>query len=207
MSSLIATLARRRPELLGNAGRKVFIRRRLRRAAAWRLRVPDRAPRSPARIASAVAVGAPAMAGGAALMYFLDPRQGHRRRSQAVQRAGALLRRSARRGKRAARHAASDAAGTVRRAAHPRLTQKPPPDDVTLARKVETEIFRPPDAPKSTVNVSAVSGVVELRGHVDSPEQVTQLERMARRVHGVRDVRNLLHLSGTPAPTDAGDRG
>jgi osmotically-inducible protein OsmY len=144
------------------------------------------------------------MAAGAVLMYFLDRRQGHRRRSQAVQRTGGLLRRGARRGKRAARHAASDAAGSLRRAAHPRVTQKPPSDDVTLARKVETEIFRPADAPKSTVNVSAVGGVVELRGHVDRSEQIKQLERMARRVRGVRDVRNLLHLSGTPAPTTPG---
>jgi len=82
--------------------------------------------------------------------------------------------------------------------------QKPPPDDVTLARKVETEIFRPADAPKGTVNVSAVDGVVELRGHVESSDQISQLERSARRIRGVRDVRNLLHLSGTRPPTEAG---
>jgi osmotically-inducible protein OsmY len=136
-------------------------------------------------------------------MYFLDRRQGHRRRRQALQRAGGLLRRGARRGRRAARRAVSEAAGTMRHAAHPRALQKPPPDDVTLARKVETEIFRRADAPKSTVNVSAVGGIVELRGHVASPEQSRQLERGARRIRGVREVRNLLHVSAGTPPTEA----
>ncbi len=39
-------------------------------------------------------------------------------------------------------------------------------DDVTLTRKVETEIFRPQGAPKGKVDVNAVEGVVWLRGEV-----------------------------------------
>ena len=47
-------------------------------------------------------------------------------------------------------------------------------DDVTLTRKVETEIFRPKGAPKGKVDVNAVDGVVWLRGEVknQSAEQV-----------------------------------
>src|ERR687891_398335 len=41
-------------------------------------------------------------------------------------------------------------------------------DDVTLARKVESEILRDEDAPKGTVAVSAQHGVVELRGLVST---------------------------------------
>jgi osmotically-inducible protein OsmY len=69
---------------------------------------------------------------------------------------------------------------------------------VTLARKVETELFRPADAPKATVNVNAVDGVVFLRGTAPTPEQITALERKARAIPGVREVENLLHPPGTP---------
>jgi hypothetical protein len=41
---------------------------------------------------------------------------------------------------------------------------------VTLARGVESEIFRPADAPKGKVSVNVAHGVVELRGEV-LPEQ------------------------------------
>ena len=73
-------------------------------------------------------------------------------------------------------------------------------DDVTLARKVETEIFRAPDAPKGDVVVNAEQGVVFLRGQVKTPEQIQELEQAARAVDGVKDVETLLHTPGTPAP-------
>jgi osmotically-inducible protein OsmY len=68
-------------------------------------------------------------------------------------------------------------------------------DDVTLARKVESEIFRPADAPKDKVSVSVADGVVELRGELDDPKQVEQLGKTAKGVEGVKDVRNLLHTA------------
>jgi hypothetical protein len=74
-------------------------------------------------------------------------------------------------------------------------------DDVTLARKVESILVREPDAPKGEVDVSAVDGVVELRGEVKHPEDVRALETKARAIPEVRDVRNLLHLPSTPSPT------
>ena len=74
-------------------------------------------------------------------------------------------------------------------------------DDTTLARKVETELFRGPDAPKSGVNVNVVDGVVQLRGQVKRPEDIKALEARARAVPEVRDVENLLHLPKTPSPT------
>src|SRR4051812_15113358 len=74
-------------------------------------------------------------------------------------------------------------------------------DDVTLARKVETEIFRGEDAPKSQVNVNAENGVVFLRGQVKNKEQMKALEVAARKVDGVKDVNNLLSLPGTPPLT------
>jgi osmotically-inducible protein OsmY len=44
--------------------------------------------------------------------------------------------------------------------------------------------------------VQALDGVVELRGQVDDPAAIDQLETRTRNVTGVRDVRNLLHLPG-----------
>jgi osmotically-inducible protein OsmY len=87
-------------------------------------------------------------------------------------------------------------ADTAKRAAHGAKSAVTPDreyDDVTLARKVESEIFRPADAPKDKVSVSVADGVVELRGELDDPKQVEQLGKSAKGVEGVKDVRNLLH--------------
>ena len=73
-------------------------------------------------------------------------------------------------------------------------------DDVTLARKVESEIFRDADAPKGKVSVNAENGVVFLRGELDDPAWIERLGSEAEQVGGVKGVRNLLHAPGTPAP-------
>jgi BON domain len=143
----------------------------------------------------------PAVAALLALAYFADPRQGRRRRKMAIQRAAGGARHRARSGRRATRHAVSQARGAAERALHPQSRQAPPADDITLAHKVETEIFRPADAPKSTINVNAVDGVVFLRGTAPTSEEIAELERKVRAIPGVKDVRNLLHLPGTPAPS------
>jgi osmotically-inducible protein OsmY len=101
---------------------------------------------------------------------------------------------------------ASEARGVAERVAHPQSRQSPPADDITLARKVETVIFRPDDAPKATVNVNAVEGVVFLRGTAQTQEQIADLERQVHAIPGVRDVENLLHLPGTPPPHDSSRR-
>ena len=77
---------------------------------------------------------------------------------------------------------------------------KAQPDDVTLARKVETEIFRDAEVPKGQINVNAENGVVVLRGEVDEPELIRDLEEKTRNVQGVQEVENLLHTPGTPVP-------
>lgn len=82
-------------------------------------------------------------------------------------------------------------------------TPKPEMDDVTLARKVETEIFRGRPGMKSAVDVNVADGVVWLRGEVRRPTQVRELAARAEAVPEVRRVENLLHLVKTPAPTRA----
>lgn len=140
----------------------------------------------------AVAIVAPAAVGGAVLAFFLDKDQGKRRRAMARQRIGGMTHRLSRRGERFASHKRSEMVGRVERARHPQAAQAPPPDDTSLARKVETVIFRDPQVPKGSMNVNAEAGVVFLRGHAATSEQVQELERKTRAIPGVRDVRNLL---------------
>jgi hypothetical protein len=80
-----------------------------------------------------------------------------------------------------------------------RRRRRTPYDDVTLARKVETEIFRDPDAPKGRVSVNTESGVVFLRGAVDA-RQAHELGEAASKVDGVERVENLLHPPDEPPP-------
>jgi osmotically-inducible protein OsmY len=137
---------------------------------------------------------------GAALTYFFDPEQGRRRRAMTRDRLVAFFRRRMRKTERLGRSASAQAEGLVQKAKHLEEEPKPQPDDVTLTRKVETEIFRDADIPKGQINVNAENGKVYLRGEVGQPELIKDLEKRARKVQGVQEVENLLHLPGTEAP-------
>ena len=137
---------------------------------------------------------------GAALTYFLDPNQGVRRRNMARDRLLGFLRRGARRGQQVGQGAASQAQAVTQKATHLKEEPKGPIDDVTLVRKVETEIFRDEEVPKGQININAENGKIVLRGEVGQPEMITDLEQRARSVQGVEDVENLLHLPGAEAP-------
>ena len=127
---------------------------------------------------------------GAALSYFFDPENGRRRRKLAADRLTSLTRRH---GKRLVKGTVSQAHALKQRSTHLSEEPKPQPDDVTLARKVETEIFRDADVPKGKINVNAENGKVVLRGEVDSPELIEDLVTKARKVQGVQEVESLLH--------------
>jgi osmotically-inducible protein OsmY len=134
---------------------------------------------------------------GALIAYFFDPDNGHRRRALARDRVPALLRRSSEKG---AHVVASEVKATKAKVAHRKEAEKPQPDDVTLARKVETEIFRDADVPKGQINVNAENGKVVLRGEVEKPSLIKDLEKRTRKVQGVREVENLLHTPESAAP-------
>ena len=127
---------------------------------------------------------------GAALSYFFDPDNGKRRRKTAIDRLAGLSRRH---GKRLVKGTVAQTHAVARKATHLKEEPKPQPDDVTLARKVETEIFRDAEVPKGKINVNAENGKIVLRGEVDSPELIDDLVSKARKVQGVEDVENLLH--------------
>jgi BON domain len=154
---------------------------------------------SPPAIAAAAATGG--MALGALLAYFLDPKAGRRRRHTARDRAMSRVRRGERRAAARARRAESHAVGIARRtlnAARPR--HREPFDDVTLARKVESELYRRARVPKGHISINAEDGFVFLRGVMDRQEDIERIEVAARQIAGVRDVQNLIHLPGTAAP-------
>jgi GNAT superfamily N-acetyltransferase len=143
-----------------------------------------------------IAVGA---ASGAAAAFFTDPQAGARRRALARDRTASAIRRFAQRSARGTRIAGAYGAGWSKRLRH--LREEPKDlDDATLAQKVQSEIFRPADAPKGTVDVNVANGVVQLRGEVERPELIDDLVGKVRKIQGVRDVESFLHLPHTPAP-------
>jgi osmotically-inducible protein OsmY len=148
------------------------------------------------KVARAPLVAAGALT-GAGIEYFIDPTDGKRRRNDALARGAAMARRVARRGNQQARYAAGVAKGTAHEA-----TSKPtePADDRTLADRVRSEVFRADGAPKGSVNIGVVDGVVYLRGELSSSEEIARLIAQTRQVSGVRDVESMLHVPGVGAP-------
>jgi osmotically-inducible protein OsmY len=136
---------------------------------------------------------------GAAAAHFLDPQSGRRRRKQMRDQAVSKMHSGAGQAATTASYAAGKAKGAVATAT-PSATRIEDPDDVTLARKVETHIFRSHDAPKGDVSIDVQAGVVYLRGVVADEGWISRLADEAGKVEGVKGVKNLLHRPGTPAP-------
>jgi osmotically-inducible protein OsmY len=140
-------------------------------------------------------------AAGAAAAWFLDPNDGARRRNVARDKALKYARRGGAEVTRKADYAAGQAKGAVAQATpSDRAPAEERLNDPALQAKVESELFRPADAPKGQVSVNVEHGVVWLRGEVESPELIRSLGERAGQVEGVRGVENLLHGPGTPAP-------
>lgn len=143
---------------------------------------------------------------GAAGEYFLDPDNGKRRRHIARDRALATIRRPAKAAVREAARKASYAEGVAKGVVHEATTSGDARDparlnDPALARKVESEAFRGRDAPKGEVNVNVESGIVYLRGELDSREEIERLIAATKAIDGVGEVRSLLHLPGEEPPS------
>ena len=113
---------------------------------------------------------------GAAFAYFFDPDNGRKRRKELIKRAAQRFQ---------------------------MIRERPQPDDATLAREVENEIFSGADVAKGQIDVDVEDGVVYLRGELEQPDLIEDLETQARKVQGVRDVENLLHVPGEEAPAGA----
>ena len=141
----------------------------------------------------------------AVLVYFLDPRSGRGRRARTKDQLLAKTRRTTRQ----AQEKVSYAGDKLEGVAHSVIQSdgEAPDDDKTLADKVKSEVLGSPEFEGHQVLVDAADGVVALRGEVQREEQVGDLEAAVRRVPGVRDVENYVHLPGTPAPNKQGSLG
>lgn len=139
---------------------------------------------------------------GAALLFFLDPDGGRRRRAMARDRASGWIRDAGRVLDRGGRFAGAQAYGIGQKLTHLRCESVGVPNDATLVDRVMSEAFRglDPDL-KGRVNVNAVGGVVYVRGELEHPEEIDAIEGRIQRVPGVEEVENLLHLTGSPAPS------
>jgi osmotically-inducible protein OsmY len=130
------------------------------------------------------------VATGAAAARFLTPTNG---RKLAEHASGAAS---------AASSQAHQATNKMKGAVHAVTPHKHEPmDDMTLADRVRSEIFRDTEAPKGGVSVDVQAGVAYLRGEVPDDGWVERFGTAARKVTGINGVKNLLHTPGTPTPT------
>ncbi|HEV7771554.1 MAG TPA: BON domain-containing protein [Solirubrobacterales bacterium] len=136
---------------------------------------------------------------GAAAEYLLDPQQGKRRRHVIRGWTLARLRGAVQMLGRQAKYMGGKGLGIAADATPPGRDSSEL-NDPALAAKVESELFRPADSPKGSVDVNVESGVVYLRGEVASQEQLRDLIERAQAVDGVARAESLLHLPGEPAP-------
>src|SRR5207248_11062096 len=134
--------------------------------------------------------------------YFGDREQGRARRAEATRQLESLKLEATRAAQRSATVAADRATGIRHRVIGP-LNKEP--DDLTLLDRVESEVFADPSIPKEKINLMVVEGKAVIRGQVEEP-QIGAIEAAVRKVVGVKEVENLLHPVGTPAPYKAAAR-
>lgn len=67
-------------------------------------------------------------------------------------------------------------------------------DDAIITAKVKTAIFNEPDLKATEVNVETFKGVVQLSGFVSSEADRAKAVEVARKVGGVKAVRNDMRL-------------
>jgi osmotically-inducible protein OsmY len=133
---------------------------------------------------------------GASLWVIADSR----RRSLARDKVIGFARGTTKRLRRQGSYATSTVRGKVEGLRHGVDTV--PPSDPALAAKVSSEVLG--DYPG--VNINVERGVVVLRGQLETEARIAELEQSVRKVTGVVDVTNLLHIPGQSPPNVEGAR-
>jgi hypothetical protein len=136
---------------------------------------------------------------GALLAFAFDPTKGRARRAQARDQLGGAARRIGRQASRRGQWVAARASGMLKAAQH---ADEPAAelDEVGLANRVKTELFRDSDIDKGAININAERGLVYLRGTARTPEQIAEIVERVSRIDGVDQVINLLHTASEAAP-------
>lgn len=67
-------------------------------------------------------------------------------------------------------------------------------DDSVITTKVKTELFKEPDLKSGQISVETYKGVVQLSGFVGSRASITKAVEIARKVEGVKSVKNSMAL-------------
>ncbi|MEX0750564.1 MAG: BON domain-containing protein [Dehalococcoidia bacterium] len=145
---------------------------------------------------------------GALAMFAFDPQQGRRRRALVRDRLAhmknVMTRDVPNRVEKRGRFFRGVARGIVHETtdALP-FNGHPIVDNETLVARVRSEALRDDHLKAGEIHVDAYEGCVTLRGQLEHPDAIRRLVRDAAHVEGVREVRNFLHLPGTPPPNKA----
>jgi hyperosmotically inducible protein len=135
------------------------------------------------------------LAAGAALMYFLDPDSGRRRRALVREKSARYAREARERQAALLRHASNRAHGAMA-AIRDRAHSEEIVDDAILLERVRAALGHVVGDPLA-VDIRVRCGTVILKGPARE-DQVDELITCARNVRGVLDVENRLALSGEP---------
>jgi osmotically-inducible protein OsmY len=136
---------------------------------------------------------------GAALMYFLDPKRGARRRHMVKDQAASAARSGRARLRKVAENTKNHALGAVHEVEGriAKLTKGEALPDYVLVARVRAALgHRMRNA--GAIDVAVRDSAVTLRGPVDADE-VEEVLRTAAKVRGVRRVENQLEVAGAAA--------
>lgn len=67
-------------------------------------------------------------------------------------------------------------------------------DDAVITTKVKAAILEDPTLKVAEINVETSKGVVQLSGFVKSPDSISKAAEVARKVEGVKSVKNDMQL-------------
>ena len=136
---------------------------------------------------------------GAALAYLFDPASGRGRRARLRDQAMSEMRKARERADARQRYVSNVARGRMSELASPGPDNREP-DDATLVDRIRSEVFGAPDVADDRIALTVVDGTAELRGELDTADDIERVASRVAATPGVRDVVNLMHVHGTPSP-------
>jgi osmotically-inducible protein OsmY len=136
---------------------------------------------------------------GAAIAYLYDPVSGAGRRARLRDETVSELRKTRERAEAKKRHLSNLTQGALSEL-HSPGPDNVDADDATVAQRIHSEVFGAADVPKDRIALTVVDGVAELRGELDSDEEIRMIVERVAFVSGVREVRNLMRAHGSAAP-------